>query len=719
MTVKQLKNKIFPYPKQVELAEGVLTLKSCRFDVQTDVITMEASKNLVQEKLQELGVKTCDCGETVITLTVEAMEEKVPGESSKLTVSADGITLTGSGPRGLYYAAVTLSQILQAETPCCTVIDWPDKEFRAHKIETRYGSDVMEKEDWMEAIDELSRQKMNHLNIACYGCWVVQYDGRVSEYLYLPIEDYPKLQTPFEIKWWSPKEGKWIHEHKLPPIFEKDFFAELVKYGAERGVQVYPNFNSFGHNTLIPRMYPEVSPVDENGKPTKTGFCTTNPKTYEMLFGIYDYIIDKYMAPYGADTFNINLDEVWPEISQDADDIFARPSPWCQCPSCKALDPGQMFVNHAVRCIKHLKEKGMKRVIIDCDMLIDHGAHGIGVLTEPLLKGLKENDLMDVVTVDWWTYADLPEKQMFQTTQPETGLHRITTPWNGYYAWCTQMNSIRNSYYMGKMAYEEDCDGMYCYSSWDQCQDRTNQIFAEYAWDFVNAGALHEVSDRYLMRKFPTKFEQARRAFQIFDYITEERIDQPEGNSSCLANYFMLRDRLSYYFYSYVEEGKPYPRIFPGEALQKVCARREDHVRAMLQISGMAKEAMAIWEEIAEDPACDQLQAKRYAYEADNYMVLVDDYLAMLRMMELSEDGEIETVRQMALERKEIRLALMARLEAVKDSYLQPSQLRNHSIFVQFFEDLAAYIEKTPADELKLDWFDMRYLASERFFWLR
>ena len=214
-------------------------------------------------------------------------------------------------------------------------------------------------------------------------------------------------------------------------------------------------------------------------------------------------------------------------------------------------------------------------------------------------------------------------------------------------------------------------------------------------------------------------FQLLFRAFQLFDYIAEERIDQPEGNSSCMSNCWMLRRTLSYYFYSYVEDDKPYPRIFPGEALEKVCARREDHVRAMLQISGMAKEAMAIWNEIAADPACNTDMAKRYAYEADNYMVLVDDYLAILRMMELAEAGEYEQVRALALSRKEARIDLMAHLEQTKEFYLQPSQLRNNSIFMQFYEDLAAYIEKTPAEEMKLDFFDMRYLASQRFFWLR
>ena len=91
----------------------------------------------------------------------------------------------------------------------------------------------------------------------------------------------------------------------------------------------------------------------------------------------------------------------------------------------------------------------------------------------------------------------------------------------------------------------------------------------------------------------------------------------------------------------------------------------------------------------------------------------------MLRMMELAEAGEYGAVGAMAREREQARLDLMVHLQQVKDPYLHPSQLRNHSIFMQFFRDLGDYIETTPAEEIKLDFFDMRYLQSDRFRWLR
>ena len=717
-----LQNKIFPLPKKVEQKEETLTLTSAVLRVETEIHTAGAAAELVAKALTEAGVEVKDTAETEITLKLGQAPEEVSfaEQAYSIRVTEDGAEVTGYGAAGLYYAATTFVQLLCGrELPCVEILDWPDMEFRCHKVECRFGTNLMEKGDWMELIDRLAMEKISHIQINVYGCWCVQYDGKVSEYFYVPIEGHDELRTPVYNKYYDAARGVWVEEEKLPPMYRQDFFGELVAYGKERGVKVYAGFNSYGHNTLIPRTNPHISAKEENGDPTLFGYCTANPETYDLLFGIYDQIIDRYLKPHGSDHFCIMLDEVWAEIALNEKDIFKKRSPWCKCPQCRDKAEGELFVNHALRCIKHLKEKGMKRIIIDCDMLIDHGPNGVGILTDLLVNGLKREGLTEDVLVCWWTYADLWEKLMFHSTKPELGLHRFTSPWNGYYGWCCQTNPMRGIYMMAKMAADENCDGMASYTGWDRCHDRNDRAIAEFTWSWKQSGSIQDMTDRYVLQHFPTHTEAARHAFQLFDFITEERIDQPEGNSSCLANYFMLRDRLSYYFYSYVEEGKPYPRVFPGEALEKVCARREDHVRAMLQISSMAKEARSIWESIAADPACDQNMAAYFAYESDNYMVLVDDYLAMLRMMELAEAGEYELVRAMVVERREIRKNLMVRMQQVKDDYLHPFQLRNHSIFMQFFADLADYIEKTPAEEIKLDFFDMRYLASERFMWLR
>ena len=291
MTDKQLKTLIFPIPKKARTNGEMLKLKSCRIEVQTDVITAETAADLVKKTLVEQGVAVCESGETVITLRLGEAPAEVINEASaySVEVTENAIELTGFGDAGLYYTAVTLSQIMSGgEVPVCTVLDWPDMASRGHYIECRYASDLMTKQDWLDAIDEMAMQKLNYFGIDLYNCWVVQYDGRVSEYLYIPIEGHPELQTTAISKYYSPKLGHWVRDEKVHPIAAEDFLGELINYGRKRGMGFSLGFSSYGHNTLIPRKNSNVSAKDEFGEPTLSGYCTSNPETYELLFGIYD-----------------------------------------------------------------------------------------------------------------------------------------------------------------------------------------------------------------------------------------------------------------------------------------------------------------------------------------------------------------------------------------------------------------------------------------------
>src|SRR5699024_1465358 len=159
---------------------------------------------------------------------------------------------------------------------------------------------------------------------------------------------------------------------------------------------VFPLFNSYGHNTLIPSQYPEVSAKDENGEPSLTGFCTANPKTYEIMYNIYDEIIDKYLVPNGIDSFHVGLDEVWDGIAQNAEDIFKDCSPWCKCPKCRNISHSDLIINHAIKLLKHLKSRDMKNIYMYHDMIIRPGGKaGPTEDTETMAQALKENDLMD------------------------------------------------------------------------------------------------------------------------------------------------------------------------------------------------------------------------------------------------------------------------------------------------------------------------------------
>lgn len=652
---------------------------------------------------------------------------KNPQQGYRLEVDADSVTVTGFGPAGLYYGVISLIECLRFECGALTlppmrILDWPEFATRGHFMECRFGTNLMTLDDWKRLVDHMAFLKMNQLVVGVYGCWCVQYDGRVSEYLYVPLKTCPDLATPAVIRYFSPGAGRWIDEERLPPMFADDFLGELIAYGKSRGVTVFPLFNSFGHNTLIPAAYPEVSARDENGEAALTGFCTRNPKTYALLFSIYDEIIDRYLAPNGVDSIHIGLDEVWDDIALNAADIYRTRSPWCRCEKCRGADRTALFIDHAIKIIRYLKDRGMRNIYMYHDMLIGHGGSTAGEGCGPMAEALRENDLVDSVVVDWWTYGAHPGKLMFSTTCPELGLRRTVKPWNGYYHWTALTNAVPNIRLLSAMGAAEGAEGIQSYSSWDPSYDRTHAALADCAWNPGGAGSAADMTDRYVARHFAARAGEARRAFALLDRLSEDRDEKDAKGTPVSSNYTLTLRTLSYYFYSYVRAGKPYPRVFPGEAVAALWERPGESRRALESLLSIAQEARELFMKVAADARCDGRMARRYAYEAGNYQCLAKDYIALLHMADIAESddpGRFDAIRGLAGERKRARLSLMDELERTKEHFLLASHMRNHSIFMQFFADLEGYLAATPASDIRLDFSDMRYLESEAFRKLR
>jgi hypothetical protein len=740
MCIKEL---ISPIPKKFEILDGndvVLGIPGKAFyrievTINEQGELIDSAVNLLRDTLStKLNVcPSFNDGDVTITLSVTDAPETVsnPKQAYSIVVDNNSISVTGYGAPGLYYGVVTLTQCLRLEEnvlrlPSMKIVDWPDLKTRGHFMESRYGSNLMTLDDWKHVVDHMAGMKMNQLVVSVYGCWCVQYDGRVSEYLYVPIKKYPKLKTPVVTRYYSPKKGAWVDNEQLPPMFEEDFLGELIAYGKTKGVSVFPLVNSYGHNTLIPAQYPEVSAKDENGEPSLTGFCTSNPKTYEVLFDIYDEIIDRHLKPNGMDCFHVGLDEVWDGLAHNATDIFRRRSPWCKCPECKDVSRKKLYRDHAIKLLNYLKDRGMKNIYMYSDMLLRPGEPGAVDTTKEMVKALKDNDLMDIVVIDWWTYSDFKDKLMYQTTRPELGFRRTVKPWNGYYHWTILTNPLRNIYLLGEIASKEGVEGMQSYSAWDESYDRNHICQADYSWNFEGAGSINCVTDRYVERNFGAQYDKARKAFQLIDLITEQRAEKYEDGTPVLSKYGILLSTLSYYFYSYVREGKPYPRIFPGEALSTINGDRVNYLREINEIASMSKEASSLLRDVAADPRCNTKMAKRFLYEVENYLCLAEDYLALFKMIDLADtcNGQyctcvIEQIKDLAAERKLARLALMTRLEETKEEFLMASHMRNQTIFMQFFADLEGYLANTKAEDVKLDFYDMRYLESEAFRKLR
>ena len=734
-----MKAKIIPIPREYETLGFSPAILGCPGEANFTIINetdtahssvLASADALLKDTLRRiLNADPNEArGEVTITLRIGDAPDGIQNaeQGYQIEITDKVVVITGFGESGLYYGTVTLTQCIMLENnrvslEACRITDWPDLKTRGHFMESRFGSNLMTLDDWKDVVDQMASIKQNQLCISVYGCWCVQYDGRVSEYLYLPIRNYPQLKVPVVKRYWSPKKGGWVDEEIDVPMVKNDFFGDLIAYGKTKAVEVFPLFNSYGHNTLIPRMFPEISSKFENGEPALTGFCTNNPKTYEILFNIYDEIIDRYLKPNGIKSFHIGCDEVWEEIGQNARDIFRLRNNFCKCPLCLNMPKDDLYIGHVIRLMKHLKDRGMKNIYMYHDMLLGHGIGTEFDSTEKMRKAIEDNGLKDVAIIDWWTYSDYQENLMFQTTRPELGLRRTVKPWNGYYHWNVVSYPLKNIYLLAKMAHDESVEGMQSYSAWDRSYDRSHVAQAYYAWCYNNCGAPDEVTAAYAAARFGAQYDKALSALRLQDKMLKAL---PRGADNCGApsNYTLLMKVLSYYFYSYVEEGKPYPRSFPGEALQKILDKREEYESAIFALNAMAIKDEQLWRDISSDARTDTALARRYAWEAAHIKVLTDDYLTLLKIHDLYSVQNTDNVGKMAdlaRNRKLARLALMDEFEQTKEAYLAPSHLRNQSIYMQFFADLEGYLRATEPENIRLDFADFSSFASEAFKKLR
>ena len=660
---------------------------------------------------------------TVIRLELGVPSRQIDNQEQGYSITADDgvISLCGFGERGLLYAVVTLCQLLKLENgeltlPAFKMLDWPDLSRRGHNIECRFGSYRMDIDDWKAAIDDMVEKKENALTIGVYGCWSVQFDGMVSEYLYVPFEKYPKLQTPLYTKYFSPKQNKWVNKPELPPMFEKDLLGDVIVYGKERGIEVFPFFNTYGHNSLLPRIFPEISAKYESGEPTLNGLCTHNEKTYEVLFELLDTIIDKYLIPNGIYSIDIGLDEVGDAdylIGINADDLWKSRPQFCKCEKCRDANPRDLFIDHVIKMISHCKEKGMKNVYICEDMFFRRNRPAERDLLKLFHERLEQEDLLDVTVLNWWNYVETEELLAFGPEDiVRSGIRSVTKPMNGYYHWHLYYPRINNSYYLIRSAYKSKCEGFISYSGWDNCFDCNNSAQAQFAWKFKGSGAQEGAIRRYCQRVFPTLAEETLEAFKSLNACMEDNTD--DMNPATLLEKYM-----SYYFFSYIQKGKPYPRNFPGEGVQRFLSNYDEATALMDSVHQWAVKARAIFLKALDTDGCDKYFASRYAWEADNIVTLCEDYEALLYMHKLNTAGldpsTVAEIRDLAAQRKNTRLKLMERAEEIKESYLFSSHLRNQSIFMQIFADIEAYMTVTPLDEIKLDLTDLTEIGSAEY----
>ena len=165
MTYEEIRSKIHPVPQQVTVQEAAALAfpKYIHFFVICPEGTgcVATAKEQLLRQLRAIWGEDCLSPEGIpVTLTIGSAPEGIPSEGYCLQVTAQSITVTGFSEKGLLYGTFSLMQLLEEgnSLPVFEILDWPDKAIRGYRQESRWGSNMMEQEDWFALVEDIAKK---------------------------------------------------------------------------------------------------------------------------------------------------------------------------------------------------------------------------------------------------------------------------------------------------------------------------------------------------------------------------------------------------------------------------------------------------------------------------------------------------------------------------------------------------------------------------------
>lgn len=322
-----------------------------------------------------------------IRLNYERMDNALPG-AYMLRTDDKGVYIAGDNETGVFYGVQTLLQLLplpetevpvkgiQLQLPYVFIGDSPRFAYRGMHLDV--GRHFFPVSFIKKYIDYLALHKFNtfHWHLTEDQGWRIE------------IKKYPKLT---EVGAWRDGTitgrypGNGNDQKRYGGFYTQDEIREVVKYAADRYIDVIPEIEMPGHSSAAIASYPQLScfpdqptfdffPKDCEWNGPKTGkqvqqtwgvfddvFCAGNEYTFTFLEGVLDEVLALFPSKY----IHVGGDECPKEN-------------WKKCPKCQArmraenlADEHHLQSYFIQRMEKYLNAKG--RTLIGWDEILEGG----------------------------------------------------------------------------------------------------------------------------------------------------------------------------------------------------------------------------------------------------------------------------------------------------------------------------------------------------------
>lgn len=383
---------IIPRPSLVEPLEGCITLDGeCTIGISDKELAPAA--NYLKEMLTrntDLQVKTRKAGEGC-TINLRIVEPDAGDESYTLEARDGSVTINARSYRGVINGIATLRQLLPAEIdaekpvqgvawtlPAVYVQDRPNFHWRGLMLDpVRHFFSI---EETKALLDQMALYKMNkfhwHLiddqacRIEFKGYPKLTGDGGAFQPLNhldeacmarAKNENNPDFLIPE--KFMKEVDGKKLYGG----FYTQKEIADVIEYAAIRGIDIVPEIDMPGHNSVACINYPWLSCKEERSNV----LCLGRETTIEYCHNIFDEVFNLF--PY--EFVSIGGDEV-------------DRTRWTHCPECQKRIKDNGLKNEA-----ELQSWFTKQMEVYFN---DHGRRLLG--WDEILEG----GLSKTATVHWW-----------------------------------------------------------------------------------------------------------------------------------------------------------------------------------------------------------------------------------------------------------------------------------------------------------------------------
>lgn len=312
-----------------------------------------------------------------------------------LRVEDNNVVVYTSDNAGAIYGLMTFLRLLDDDS-CfgySYIWDYPSSSFRGVKI---YMPGYDELDDYKALLDMMMYFRHNTIMIEIGGSMEYKRHPEINE----GWEEYAEFMSEYSGKAIKLQNGTFPWRKNSIHVYNgggsyltQDTLRELIAYTNDRGIKIIPEVPSTSHCDYMLIRRPDLAERPEDPYPDT--FCPSNPESYELLFDIFDEVIE---------VFN-------PEVINVGHDEFYSLNVCDRCR--KRLKKGwEIFAEDLTKIHDYLAEKGVKTMFW-CDklqnVLTDDGMNFGGAVNYVYFGWDPKREFLGTIPATWEARNVIPK----------------------------------------------------------------------------------------------------------------------------------------------------------------------------------------------------------------------------------------------------------------------------------------------------------------------